>query len=835
MLDVPDGQHVHLRLHRQVVSGPRVMRPGGGARKVQFPDQPAHARTLRRDITQLRAIHAKRENVLGVAPENVAVLTFSGATPPDPKSLNAAGLTVLDWFPNRVVVTSPDDPELSGLVERLDKYQTGPRPTEPDTDEEPTEGTSATEPAERTAPNQALFDRIEHIRALSPDEILSPAAAVAIEAAGPTDILTLDLQCWCPEEEPEARSRHARTISAVQHGGGEVLDSTVRHRSGLSLIRVDVTAALAGTLVGLPDVRRIDRIPRPLITQLEATTWGADRLPPVLAPAPDAPLIAIVDSGVRSSHPLLAPAFADALAADGLEAERDGDGHGTFVASLALHGSLETLLDHSREPIAPAGRLLSIRVLDDHGAFPKEELWENDLLWALEAAADEGAKIINLSIGDSRRPYTPSRPTPLAATVDDFIRRRGVVVVISAGNMSLDSYDGDLERRDFTERVLEFEDAGLLDPATSALALTVGALGSDDGQGVRPARTQIDQVPFGRPDVPSPVTRRGPGAANMVKPEAVMPGGHLVHTHTDRSPRTSPGTSVIGANGTDPSKLLAHDVGTSYAAPLVTHVAATAMAANPTLSGRAIRALVLASIRPLEHYLVPEVAANAERERQLSGYGRPDARRAAHSTDHRAVLIAEERLQVNNVHLYVVPVPTSFFASGGSLRITATLAFDPDTRPTRLDYLASRMQVHVYRGVTVDQVADAYFAERQAPAPAVELLDPDQAPDDVQSEGPAPLSKFQLNLQPSPMYRSRGAHVFATLGRSTRLKPEGGEQFVVAVQSMNRWRSPEATDDYALCLVLERDVEHGAVYADLRARLEVEVAAEIRGEAEIEL
>ena len=835
MLDLSDGQHAHLRLHRQVPSGQRVMRPNRMPRVVQFPDQPAHARRIRSDITQLRAIHAKRSNVLGVEPENVAVLKIAGPTPPKEESLAAAGLTVLDWFPDRVVVASPGDPDLMGLLKRLDEYQTGPRPPGagedtydvPDTDGERPEQA----PRARTAPHQALFDRIEEIRPLGVDEILSPAAGAAIESAAPSDILTLDLQCWCPEDEDEARRRHSRTVDAIENGGGRVLDKTVRHRSGLSLIRVDVTAELALTLADLPDVRRVDRIPRPLISQVEATTWGADHLPQVLAPTPDAPLIAVIDSGVRAAHPLIAPAFVDALATDGLEAERDGKGHGTFVASLALHGSLEPILERPSEPITPAGRLLSVRVLDDDGQFPAADLWENDLMRALEAAANEGARIINLSVGDPRHPYTPSRPTALAATVDEFIRDRGVVVVISTGNMTTDSYDREQHDGDFTSRLLDYDDSGMLDPATSALALTVGALGSDYGQGLREARTLIDQEQFGRPDVPSPLTRTGPGAAKMIKPETAMPGGHLVHTHTDRYPRQAPSTNVLGANGTDPNRLLAHDAGTSYAAPLVTHVAATAMTANPTLSGRGIRALVLSSIEPLGHYLDLEGAAGAARERELSGYGRPHAERAAHSSDHRAVLISEEALPVNNVHLYVVPLPASFFTSGGRRRVTAALAFDPDTRPTRLDYLASRMQVHAYKGVTVEEVAAAYIAAEATPA-APSLASPDEAPDDAQSEGPAALHRFQLMLQPSATHRSRGAHVYGTWERSTILKPEDGKYLVVAVQSMNRWRSPEATDRYALSVVLERDVAHTAIYADLRAQLQLEV--EVEQNAEIE-
>ncbi|MEE6296615.1 S8 family peptidase [Georgenia wangjunii] len=833
--EFPETAHSHLRLTRQVPSGPRAMKGLTFAPTVRHPDQPKHARTLRDDLTQLRAIHASRRNVLGVSPENVAVFEFSA--PPDESRLSGAGLTVLEWFTDRVVVTAPGDPGMAGLIERLDQYQTGPRPAVAATDGDPSaEGTVDNGEADappRPAPHQGLFDVIEHVRALSMDEVLTPAAKEAIASGSMTETLTLDLQCWCPEDEKDARLRQERTMAAVKAGGGSVLDKTLRHRSGLSLIRVDVTASLASELVQLPDVRRVDRLPRPARTHAEAIRGGADLLPLALAPARDSPLIAIVDSGVRSSHPLLSPAFVGSFAVQSLEAERDGSGHGTFVASLALYGSLEPLLDRPSEPVTPAGRLLSVRVLADNNEFPQTELWENDLLWALETAAAEGARIINLSIGDPRRPYVPARPTPLAAAIDEVIRRLDLVVVISTGNTTAHIHDIETQNYDFTARLLDFDDTGMLDPATSALALTVGALGSDDGQGAREARTNIDARPFGAANVPSPLTRRGPGASNMIKPELAAPGGHLVHIDADRYPRLSVSTGVLGANGTDPDKVLSVDVGTSYAAPLVSYIAARALGANPGLSSRGVRALVLSSIHPLGPYLLPANASSAEQQRRLNGYGRADAERAAHSSDHRAVLVAEESLQVDNVHLYVVPIPSSFFDSSGWRRVTVAVAFDPETRSTRLNYLGSRMQVHVYRGVTVNAVADAYLAERQAPVSAQEVAE-DDSPDDARVTGPAAIAQFQLELQPVPKFRSRGAHLYGTALRKTRLDRSDGEEYVIAVQSLNRWRPPESIDRYALAVVLERDRDHAPIYGELFAALDIETLAEVQAEVRLQ-
>ena len=814
-----------------------MVRSNGFPRPARFPDQPAHGAKLKRDVAQLRAIYAKRTNVLGVDPQNVAVLGFNAA--PQESSLRAAGFRVLEWFTDRVVVAAIGDPSLGAFVERLDKYQTGPRAraAEGDGDGEG-EGDGivpalldpdAIEARERSAPFQALFDCIEVVRALSPSEVLTPDVLALIERSDAQDALLIDIQCWCPEDEQDARQRHEETARAAEAGGGRVVDRSLRHASGLSLLRVEASPATARQLASVPHVRRIDRLPRPLLSHLESVQIGADALPPVLPPLPGVPVIAIIDSGVRSEHPLIGPAFAGADSTAGLAAESDGNGHGTLVASLALYGSLEPLIA-SGEPLQAIARLVSVRVLDDAADFPEVELWENHLLEALALAVSAGAQIINLSLGDPRRPFFPDRPTPLAAALDEFARINDVVLVVSAGNVPLEIHVLESRDQDYTLRLLDGDNFGVLDPATSALALTVGALGADDGQGVRNPREGVDVMPIGGENLPSPLTRVGPGAVRMVKPELSAPGGHAALTGLGDTPRDWPTTGVLGAEGRNPARLFAVGSGTSYATPLVTHAAATVLAANPGLSSRAVRALVLSSVKPLEGFLDPRgVATTRDRERRLVGFGRPRGPLAARSTDHRTVLLAEAVIPVDEVHLYRVPIPTSFFERGGWRRESIALAFDPETRATRLDYLGSRMQVQVYMGATVDLVADAYLLDRQVGVQGAQSADasPDDPGDDRVVSGPASLAPFKQNFQPTDTVRSRGAHIFATRMRRQRLKDDDVTEYVVAVQSVNRWQTAGTRQPYALAVVLERDPEHSAIYAELRARLEVRLPIEI--------
>ena len=378
----------------------------------------------------------------------------------------------------------------------------------------------------------------------------------------------------------------------------------------------------------------------------------------------------------------------------------------------------------------------------DHLAYPVKI---DVQCWCPDAAV---ARVVNLSLGDPRRPYHPPRPTVLAADIDDLSRRLGLVVVISAGNYPLAQHSR-AERviNDYPTLILEDESGGLLDPAPAALALTVGALCADFGQGAVPSRENIDRQPLGMAGHPSPATRTGPGPLYMIKPELCAPGGGFSYDHgTQRLIERDPSVHVLGADGSRPDRLLATGAGTSFAAPLFSHAALRVLGAYPALTSNGVRALLLASVEPTPPVIEIDSKAVARKQQaRLTGYGRVSAERAEASNDHRAVLLAEEVMRVNDVHVFTVPLPSSFTERGGWRRLTVALAYNPPVRPTRLDYLASRMDFWAFCGITLEQVRDAYAA-----------------PLDDTNAVPATLTNSHLKLQPSTTLRSPGANQWAS-------------------------------------------------------------------------
>ena len=148
--------------------------------------------------------------------------------------------------------------------------------------------------------------------------------------------------------------------------------------------------------------------------------------PPVLPTVP----VAVIDSGVDRTHPEFAGKIIDGKSFVGGSPYVDREGHGTFVAGLiaAAVGNAEGIAG-----MAPSAQLLVAKVVDP--VFPDEIDVEAEAK-AIRWAVDQGARVINISLGGLRNPLDPTRDaySQLEAAALDYAHRRGVVVVAAVGN-----------------------------------------------------------------------------------------------------------------------------------------------------------------------------------------------------------------------------------------------------------------------------------------------------------------------------------------------------------------------------------------------------------------
>jgi serine protease len=149
-------------------------------------------------------------------------------------------------------------------------------------------------------------------------------------------------------------------------------------------------------------------------------------------------VVAVIDTGVQLDHPDLDDRIVtgfDFVGDDPIESgdedadPSDGNGHGTHVSGIVVANR-----DNGEgiTGIAPGARVLPLRVLDDNG-----EGYADDTIKAVNRAVDQGAHVINLSLGD----YLPLQSTlfddPAYKSALERATDAGVVVVVAAGNNSL--------------------------------------------------------------------------------------------------------------------------------------------------------------------------------------------------------------------------------------------------------------------------------------------------------------------------------------------------------------------------------------------------------------
>ena len=138
--------------------------------------------------------------------------------------------------------------------------------------------------------------------------------------------------------------------------------------------------------------------------------------------------VAVIDSGVDASHPDLAGKILDAESFVGGKARTDSLGHGTFVAGLIGAG-----VDNGVgiAGLAPSAQLLIAKVVTKSRAIPVEAEAR-----AIRWAVDNGARVINMSLGGLRDPLDPDGDTysRLEADAVAYAVSNGVVVVAAVGN-----------------------------------------------------------------------------------------------------------------------------------------------------------------------------------------------------------------------------------------------------------------------------------------------------------------------------------------------------------------------------------------------------------------
>jgi serine protease AprX len=266
--------------------------------------------------------------------------------------------------------------------------------------------------------------------------------------------------------------------------------------------------------------------------------------------------IAIVDSGIDASRPEFAGRIAANVNLTSLSGNSAGDGrgHGTFVAGIAA-GKLA-----GHDGAAPTAKIVSIDVMDDQGmARTSDVIRAAD--WILANKAQYGIRVANFSLHSSVANSFMYDP------LDKAVERLwfgGVVVVVAAGNYG------------YADRPSGVPFA----PGNDPFVITVGA--SDTGKSVST-----------RDDVAAPWSAYGYTLDGFAKPDVAAPGRYMVGpVPTTATLYTERPDHVVEPGYMELS-------GTSFAAPVVSGIAALVLGRHPAFTPDQVKGALMAGAKPM--------------------------------------------------------------------------------------------------------------------------------------------------------------------------------------------------------------------------------------------
>lgn len=397
-------------------------------------------------------------------------------------------------------------------------------------------------------------------------------------------------------------------------------------------------------------------------------SWRISALSPAIRV--DAPQIstavAIVDTGVSAMCSGLAGTVFAVLPQLPPGAVAPMPDHGTFVASRIEFG--DTLEQQLRSGLLrPLCPLVDVPVLGVDARGVPIGAHEGHLASAIDAAIPalpSSVRVVNLSLG-TNSPVTDGNMSLVAQLLDKHAHERDLLIVTTAGNIR------ELELLADFPTALQSPRCRIDSPGDSLLAVTVGSIAKN-----------VDVGALSRTNELSAFSRRGPGPFGGVKPDVVAHGGNCMRDGTT--------SASIAPHGLSPNgQAWVCDFGTSFAAPLISAMAAQLFDAYSFASANLVRALLLHFTKPV---LCPDLRIQKE---HLVGLGEPSLLAALGSTPHSAAFLYVGEI-VSSTFAYVpFFVPDCLAPHGdGRLRIRATVAINPPVNPdNHAEYSKARISV----------------------------------------------------------------------------------------------------------------------------------------------
>ncbi|MES2036672.1 MAG: S8 family peptidase [Pseudomonadota bacterium] len=589
-------------------------------------------------------------------------------------------------------------------------------------------------------PLWAMFGYLSDLRVWSEKDRIDPNLRRYIDTLvelNPDLYVQVELDFWYRNE----KERRDNSIETLRHllveVNGTMLDlidiSEIRYQGAL----ISLPSKVAKQLSDGNSLTRFDDI----MTIRPQSLYSFDASPdvPVSGPKfPDRPttrqcITALLDGYPVSAHAALANRISihevDVTSEDVPAASRN---HGTAMASLIIHGDLQTQTANGalERPVAliPVLAGLGNKETTPKGKLPIGVIYRalKTLVESRETPALAKITVVNHSICDTYAPFV-RRPSPWATLLDHFSYNHQLLFIISAGNITesfpvseyadLNEFNSasPVEREAALLNAINGAKAtrGIFSPAEAINGVTVGALHIDGS--VAP-KSVID--PYPTLEMTNLASATGFGVNRSLKPDLVEQGG-----------RFSAGCSNTPGGGIKVHAVTSAGLGHQVASPSITgdltHVTRTAGTSNAAamvtracnqiadavedafkqeganwldLSTRAVILKTLLAhgtswgeIGDLLNDVYPpqDRYKHAQRKDNIAkflGYGRPNLKRVISGADNRITLLADDHIVHDKLHEYRLPIPSAMINNKELRSVTLTLGWSTPIISHSVDY-----------------------------------------------------------------------------------------------------------------------------------------------------
>lgn len=463
-------------------------------------------------------------------------------------------------------------------------------------------------------------------------------------------------------------------VSAVQVNAprGQTIRGTGADFSGRQWLRASLSAqALRAIATSFSSVQSLHS---PLISTVamgSSPTMNPSNiaaLPQLPQDLNSLPTVAVVDTGIPTNHPVLAP-----LRRGGYNTVQNTGGvgsHGSMVASRIVFGDSTNPSALSSTPTP------QVRFFDVNVALGPNQIDDKELLQALEAVVrtTPDVRVFNLSFDNDplqlMQPVKRYESLVLAQDLDNFIFQYDVLVVVAAGNSP----------KGITPQIAypnHYEDPSwrLGAFASSFNSLTCGSYVSQLS-----ASGAVKQLGW-----PSPFCRVGPGIGDSTKPDFSAAGGNQTDAYTL--------AAGLGVWGIDSSGFWRESCGTSLSAPLLSREAAFAFRKLDSVcasDAKPYAALVKAflALTAKGPTTPPGIAQLCKR---TLGYGTASSERLTTPLGESAVLLWQGVLEdKSDVARVQIPIPKAWLEGASKPCLKIFLCGDVPVNAAASDVWSSR-------------------------------------------------------------------------------------------------------------------------------------------------